>query len=106
MSKKITGYAPIFEQKLDRLKKDIKRLRKEKATKERIKKCIHEAKGLKALLKEIKPSLKELHLHIELNDDNEPIVVDKHPLLDIMDIYLEYGTIKIILRLQAETTKI
>lgn len=102
MTKKLTGYAPIFEQKLDRLKRDIKQLRKEKATKERIKKCIHEAKELKALLKEIKPPFKELYLHLKFNDENEPALADKHPLLDIKNIYLEDGILKIILKLQTE----
>lgn len=99
MVKKITAFAPIFSQKLNNLKKEIKKLRKEKGKKEHIKKCIHEAKQLKNILKDIPQT--EFHLHIKLNGD-EAILLDKHPALDITKISIEHQILKINLRLQKD----
>lgn len=94
MIEKTTAFAPIFRQKLNRLKKDIKKLRKEKGKKEYIKKCIREAKQLRNLLKD--SSQKELYLHIRL-DGNEVHLLDKHPCLVVKKISIERGILKIAL---------
>lgn len=62
----ITAYFAVFEQKLDRLRQDIKISRKHKDRKEHVKKCIQEAKELKKMLRQAKPSPEHI---IELTID-------------------------------------
>lgn len=50
----ITAFNPIFEQKLNGLLKDIKKLRKDPTKKSRVKQCISEARALKKILKDSK----------------------------------------------------
>lgn len=58
MNGKITAFAGVFEQRLNLLKRDLKKeLEKSKTDrqKERIKKLITEAKELRNLVRELKP---------------------------------------------------
>ena len=58
MSKKITAFADVFEQRLNVLKRDLKKefdKAKSERQKERLKKLIKEAKDLRNTIREIKP---------------------------------------------------
>jgi len=58
MTKKITAFVGVFEQRLNLLKKDLKNeLSKAKSerSKERIKKMLTECKDMRNLIKELKP---------------------------------------------------
>jgi hypothetical protein len=58
MPKKITAFAGVFEQRLNLLKRDLKKeLQRAKSDrqKERIKKLIRECKDMRDLVKELKP---------------------------------------------------
>ena len=58
MTKQITAFAGVFEQRLNVLKRDIKKeLEKSKGErqKERLKKLIRECKDLRDLVKDLKP---------------------------------------------------
>lgn len=48
---KVTAFLDIFEQKLERLIKDIKKRRKEGADKDNIKELLKEAKSLRDLIR-------------------------------------------------------
>ena len=58
MSKKITAFSDVFEQRLNVLKRDLKKefdKAKGERQKERLKKLIKEAKDLRNTIREIKP---------------------------------------------------
>ena len=58
MSKQITAFAGVFEQRLNMLKRDLKKemeKAKDERSKKRIKKIITEAKELRNLVRELKP---------------------------------------------------
>ena len=58
MSKTITAFAEVFEQRLNLLKRDLKReLEKAKSDrqKDKLKKLMKEAKGLRDLVRQLKP---------------------------------------------------
>jgi len=58
MSKKITAFVGVFEQRLNKLKDDLsKELSKAKSDrrKDRLKKLIRECKDMRELVKELKP---------------------------------------------------
>lgn len=49
--KRITAFDNIFNQKLDRIVKDIKKLRKDPSKKDKVKQLLNEAKELKKIIK-------------------------------------------------------
>jgi len=60
---KITAFHGIFEDKLDKLVKNIKKLRKDPSSKQKVREMILEAKLLKRLIKKDKKHKKETHVH-------------------------------------------
>lgn len=58
MSKKITAFAGVFEQRLNLLKRDLKKEMekvKSERSKERIRKMVTECKEMRNLVRELKP---------------------------------------------------
>ena len=58
MSKKITAFAGVFEQRLNLLKRDLKKemeKAKSERSKERIRKMVTESKEMRNLVRELKP---------------------------------------------------
>jgi len=58
MSKKITAFAGVFEQRLNLLKRDLKKemeKAKSERSKERIRKMVTECKEMRNLVRELKP---------------------------------------------------
>jgi len=59
MTKKFTAFAGVFEQRLDLIKRDLKKEMQKAKTdrqKDRLKKMVKEAKELRDLVRELKPS--------------------------------------------------
>ena len=58
MTKKFTAFAGVFEQRLDLIKRDLKKEMEKAKTdrqKDRLKKMVKEAKELRDLVRELKP---------------------------------------------------
>lgn len=78
---KITAFHGIFEERLTKLVKHIKKIRKDPASKEKVKQLIFEAKELKKLVKKekVKPVTHTLEIeynivdgHLELQELSSP----------------------------------
>jgi hypothetical protein len=85
MSNKINTYNEIFEQRIQKIVKQIKELRKHPKNKERIKECLKEAKALK---KKITKSSKsnEMVIHKMDIDLSQPGIINVGDSMNVVSI--------------------
>lgn len=78
MSKsKITAFHGIFEERLKKLVKHIKHLRKDPTAKSQLKQLVIEAKDLKKLIKIDKPGISNHTIEIAYNIENGILCIDQ-----------------------------
>lgn len=87
MSNKITAYNHIFDQRIQRLVKQIKELRKNKGDKDLIKSCLKEAKTLRSKMKKIEKKKKQSNTHyITLNITDSSKILDHSKNIHVSSI--------------------
>lgn len=98
--KRITAFDNIFSQKLDRIVKDIKKIRKDPTKKDRVKQLLHEAKELKKIIKRGKknPVVHTIDMpYVLLNGQlciSDPLVADNINIIECMN----YDNSKVIIK--------
>ena len=86
MSTKITAFNHIFEQRISHLLKQIRKLRKEKGSKEQIKACIKEAKHLRKKVRKDIKKVEPIMYTITLDKNNPSLIVNTSDPINITSV--------------------
>ena len=74
--KPITAFNAIFAAKLDKLVKDIKKIRKDPTQRDKLKRCLSEAKQLKKAIKDSNKQVREYEIAFDYEIDEYGMIIN------------------------------